>query len=143
MAQPPVQLQALPKLPNLPKLHSTMAWDLGPGFTQNPTPGPSWPSTPVGGTISGPITVGGVAGAVGGVVSTVTGIPGLGTAASTVGSLYDCLSDPMRCLLRIVLLILGLICVAGAIYLYKPTNSMIVQPAIKAGKGLAAGMVEA
>lgn len=32
-------------------------------------------------------------------------------------------------LLRIVLLIIGLLCIAGAIYLYKPTSELIAAPA--------------
>lgn len=49
-------------------------------------------------------------------------------------------------LLRLVLLILGLICIAGAIYLFKPTSEIIAAPARaakNAAKAAAAGAVAA
>ena len=45
----------------------------------------------------------------------------LGTAAS----LFACFTSPTSCLLRLVLLIIGLICIIGAIYLFKPTNNIV------------------
>jgi hypothetical protein len=45
-------------------------------------------------------------------------------------------------LLRFGLLILGFICVAGAIYLYKPTSSLITGP-LNVAKGAVKGIAEA
>lgn len=46
-----------------------------------------------------------------------------------IGSLIACFLSPTTCLLRLVMLILGIICVIGAIYLYKPTQQIIAAPA--------------
>lgn len=62
-----------------------------------------------------------------------------GAATGAASSIWGCLTSPGQCLLRIVLLILGLICVAGAIYLYKPG---VVQPVIKGAKRAALAAVE-
>lgn len=49
------------------------------------------------------------------------------------GTLLSCLANPSGCLLRILFIILGLICIAGAIYLYKPTSELIAAP-VRAAK---------
>lgn len=64
-------------------------------------------------------------------------------APAVFNGLVTCIMSPGSCLLRIVFLILGILCIAGAIYLYKPTNDLIVQPAKRAGKAAALAMAEA
>lgn len=67
-----------------------------------------------------------------------TGSGGSGSSGATsstvgalgqIGSLIACFVSPTTCLLRLVMLILGIICVIGAIYLYKPTQEIVAAPA--------------
>jgi hypothetical protein len=51
-----------------------------------------------------------------------------GSTIANAASLVACLLSPGTCLLRLVFLILGLICIAGAIYLFKPTQQIIAAP---------------
>jgi len=62
-------------------------------------------------------------------------------ALGTATSLISCLASPGTCLLRLVLLIIGLICIAGAIYLYKPTSELIAAPARAARDAVGAAAV--
>lgn len=127
-------------LPNLPRnnLPDMRAFDFGGGFIESPgggRPG-GFPSDPTGGSIWGPtnnpILIGGGSG------EPITGKSNAATLAQgaldKTGSLVDCLLSPGTCLLRLVLLVLGLICIIGAIYLYKPTQQ-IAAPVIKIARG--------
>lgn len=107
-----------------------------------PGPGSTGPGTTGGPSIGGPaigIDLGSIAQPVAGAAASQATY----TAANC--SLYNpltwgnCIANQ---LLRIVLLILGILCIAGAIYLYKPTNNLIVQPAKKAAGHAAAALAE-
>ncbi len=65
------------------------------------------------------------------------------SSAATAGNLISCFMSPTSCLLRLVFLILGLICVAGAIYLYKPTSELVAAPARAARDAVAGAAVAA
>lgn len=58
-------------------------------------------------------------------------------------SWYDIFCLGKSQILRLVLLLLGLLCIWGAIYLYKPTNQLIARPIMRGARGLAEGMAEA
>lgn len=58
-----------------------------------------------------------------------------GVLGGQAASLLQCLYSPGSCLLRLVFLVLGLIAVIGAIYLYKP--SWVLTPAKAGAKALA------
>lgn len=104
----------------------------GSGIVENPTTGSGGASGGTGGVFN---TVGTVLGSAAGVAAGTLG--GGGTSASTTCSGIGFFFSPScwvnsaagavgNQLLRIVLLILGLLCVAGAIYLYKGPGSQIV-----------------
>lgn len=97
--------------------------------------GPTLNTPPLGGsgTGTGSVSVGTGAGATG------------ATSASFLSqgvSIVTCFLSPSNCLLRLIVLILGIICIIGAIYLYKPTQEIISVPAraaTEAAKGIAVG----
>jgi hypothetical protein len=90
-------------------------WPSGPGLET----WPGWPQLPgIGLTPSNPST------------PTTPTTPSENTS-SLIGGLSGviaCFQNPAACLLRIVLLILGFICVIGAIYLFKPTQEIVSGP---------------
>jgi len=122
-------------LPRLPELQLIAA--PGGGGGTGGGGGITWPGS--GGPEYGtdiklpPINITTPAGSGSGTVTEASSLDTLKGAAN----LFMCFAAPGTCLLRIVLLILGIICVIGAIYLYKPTNEMIIQPTVRAAKSAA------
>lgn len=82
---------------------------------------------PFGGTISVPIVSPPLG--PGGTSTKPNLVNDTGLLGGTASNLVSCLLSPSTCLLRLVLLIIGLICIIGAIYLYKPTSEIIAAPA--------------
>lgn len=131
----------LPPLPQLPQL---------PGFGSQPAPQLASPSSqfaPIGGGDGsssgggfpslGGITLGLSGIALGGAASSVipAGFAPTAAALQSQGcSWFDVLCLGKSQLTRLFLLLLGFICIIGAIYLYKPTNQAIVAPIVKGAK---------
>jgi hypothetical protein len=156
---------SLPSLPALPKFESTVgggSYDFT-GNTDFLSPGSGWFNDPFlnpggGGGYQGPGgfdtwgpvqlpgTGGGSSPAPGGGYQ---GPGGSGTVSQGAASSSGChWYDPFsygQCLLRVVLLILGLIAIAGAIYLYKPSEPMgdLIGAIKKMGGGAARGVKRA
>lgn len=113
------------------------------GFLPNPSP------SPVGG--GGGLNIG-INGPIGGGSTTTTTTTAPATGASIFAKcgfdpfcyLSNSISEAGNQLLRIILLIIGLLCVAGAIYLYKDTGSgigaIVAAPVGLIKKGAGAGV---
>lgn len=138
-------LTALPALPPLSNTPPTV------GVTPNYAPigggtGGSGGSTTSGWPPIGPIITG-----IGGAISTGLGgvVPGAGSvlpaafnATSAALSSQGCSWIDVFCLaktqlVRFLLLILGIVFIIGAIYLYKPANQTFIAPVVKGAKGVA------
>jgi hypothetical protein len=63
--------------------------------------------------------------------------------ASEGCSWYDVLCLGKSQLTRLLLLVLGIICIIGAIYLYKPANKTFIAPVVKGAKHAAKVAAEA
>lgn len=87
-----------------------------------------------------PASGGSGSGNTGGSGTPTTSPVSLGSGGSSSCSLWNPLTWVGDCLLRALLLIIGLLCIAGAIYLYKPTSEIIGAP-VRAAKDVASGAV--
>lgn len=137
-------LMPLPTLPELPALHTNMIYT-GPPQGGGGTGGGGFP--PVNPVQVG-INLGGIlggGGSSGGSVIPAGFQPTSAALAAEGCSWYDIICLGKSQLTRGLLLILGIICIIGAIYLYKPTNTVvapIVKGAHKLGKHIAAAAAE-
>ena len=126
----------LPTLRTLPQLSvgNTIA---------NPFVEPADPST-------GPITTGGDTSGDGGSSGGVSPMSnsGGGTSTTTTSSSGACTGifsfiNPLCSIERFAIFIIGLICIAGAIYLFKPTSQIIATPLNAAKEGVKAATTAA
>ena len=125
----------LPKLAKLPTLPSTRMIDLS-GLL--PSGGGTGGIDLGGGT--GGINLGGLPTGTGGNNSKLPTVSASGAGGTSTCGSFDVICMFENQMLRIVLLILGLLCVGGAIFLYKGTGKYVINVGIEHAKGAMKGL---
>lgn len=137
----------LPPLSPLPKLGTfEPQYAEGPGSSGGPVPSPTSGTfstgipSPFGGILTSVLGPGSGGGTTNPGANTSTGS---NSASGSCSSFFSIFTNPLGCALRLLFFILGIVCVIGAIYLYKPTSEIVAAPIRAAKEGVKAAAVGA